>query len=390
MSSTKTSSRFVFLTVVTTRLVRLTSKTESNNVKLFISLIEAAANDIFVFQSNIVLNEVEFELIKSMIKSIESSKSFKTITSFQPREIEIIKNEDKKNPITVLWQLEQLYQRKPLIAIERCECGGVIRDDGERAFCDVCFRQYCNRCYHEHEGECNPDELLSAISLRTEYRACPNCGLLINRVAGTCEHMFCTDCFCGFDWSTRAFITSNFVNPHRDKWIELLGERRVDYMDAIEIHSNELKASLNDARLQMYATRIGYEELIDFVRLSSELSEKYMSALEKKLIVKLKLEETRRVKYYQRLYFITSETVRLLRRFNDKVLAIMNAGVSIDANETPIENALNEAILIFNKELSDFNLFSSSNLTLFILFNRKRECLNLLNSIASKLDISFE
>ena len=426
---------------MTTKLVRLTSKAESNNSALFVSLIEAAKNDVFVFQSNIVLNEVEFELIKSMLKSIESSATFKLLTSFQYRELEIIKNEDKKSSITVLYQLEQLYQQKSTIAICRCECGGVIRDNGEHAYCDVCFQQYCNQCFRKQTSslserssgsihECKREDVLSAIALRNQYRACPNCGLLIDRTIGTCEHMFCTDCFCGFDWNTRAFITSNFVNPHRDKWIELLGERRVDYMDAIEIHSDELKASLNDARVQMYASKIGYEELLNFVKLSSELSSKYISALEKKLLIKLKIEESKRVKYHQRSYFVAKEIERMLKRFNDKVLSILNAGISIaSSNESeqtefgkhseqtefgkhseqtefgkhseevtsapkPSESsavirALNQAIIDFNKELNDFSVFSA-NTTLLTVLYRRRDCLNLLNSISAKLDLSFD
>ena len=390
---------------MTTKLVRLTSKAESNNSALFVSLIEAAKNDVFVFQSNIVLNEVEFELIKSMLKSIESSATFKMLTSFQHRELEIIKNEDKKSSITVLHQLEQLYQQKSTIAICRCECGGVIRDNGEYAYCDVCFQQYCNQCFRKQASshECKREDVLSAIALRNQYRACPNCGLLIDRAIGTCEHMFCTDCFCGFDWNTRAFITSNFVNPHRDKWIELLGERRVDYMDAIEIHSDELKASLNDARVQMYASKIGYEELLNFVKLSSEQSSKYISALEKKLLIKLKIEESRRVKYHQRSYFVAKEIERMLKRFNDKVLSILNAGVSIaSSNESeevtsapkPSESsavirALNQAIIDFNKELNDFSVFSA-NTTLLTVLYRRMDCLNLLNSISAKLGLSFD
>lgn len=380
---------------MSTRLVRLTSLCDSNNAELFKTLIEAAKHDVFAFQTNIVLNEADYRLVKLMFKAIEGSASFKTLSSFKEEELRIIKNEDNKSPLTVLSQLEKLYQQKPLIAICRCECGGVIRaveaaNAEEKAFCDTCFKQYCNRCYRAHEGPCDSDELLTAIAIRTQYRACPNCGLLIDRVLGTCEHMFCTDCFCGFDWNTREFITSNFVNPHREEWLEILGERRADYIDAIEIHSAELRASLNDARLQMHASDIGYSQLLDFVKLSSELSSKYIAALERKLILKLKIEEPKRVKYYQCTYFLVYEINRMLRRFNDKILAIFNAGASIADNDKESEiSAIKQAIINFNEELKDFSVISG-NITLYTILCRNSECLQYLNSTASDFDIRFE
>lgn len=380
------------------RLVRLVSGEENrsappyDDVNLFTILIQAAANERFVFQSNLVLHDSNVKLIHQMMEAIASTRMFKEITLFSFQELMIMKNEDNKSRITMLLLLEALHEKHPLKTIGRCAfCRGVVRlseasiEHDLACFCDICFAQYCPKCWKpKHEGDCNADDLASVNQLEIETRACPNCGLRIDRMVGTCEHMFCTDCFVGFDWNNSSFITTNFVNPHRDKWLESLGEKKADYIDAIEIHSHELSQALEDTRLVNFYQGTMFEHILKFIHLSKDCSSKYIASLEKKLIVKLILETSKRAKYYQRVYFSSIEAQRILNRFNDRILSTLIAAESTSDN-TSLITITHNILKQFIDELSYFFSLIDNNVTLLTILNRNKESVIALKTFAEQM-----
>lgn len=381
------------------RLLRLTSDEGRDDSELFTTLIHAAMNERFVFETNFILHDSNAKMLNQMMDAIASTASFKEITLFSLQELLIVKNEDDKSRITVLLLLERLFQRHPLKTIGRCAfCRGVIRmstshdTNGMSCFCDVCFAQYCPHCWRpKHEGSCDTDEIASVIELEQRTRACPNCGLRIERVQGTCEHMFCSDCFVGFNWNDASFITTNFANPHRDKWIESLGEKKADYIDAIEIHSDELKHALDDTRLINFYQETKFASILDFIRLSKEHSSRYISSLEKKLIVKLILENSKRAKYYQRVYLVSIETSRILNRFSDRLLSMLITNMETEhpSHENPrLLRFIHDMMHEFIDELASLFSLADNNITLSTILNRNKETIDVLKTFVSNIDIS--
>ena len=103
-----------------------------------------------------------------------------------------------------------------LTVIRRCghpDCNGVIGGQG----CIMCGRQQCAVClgaYHgRDEHECKKEDLASIKAAQTSGRACPKCGVHIQRVSG-CPTMFCVLCKTSFHYGSGAVYTGNPHNPH--------------------------------------------------------------------------------------------------------------------------------------------------------------------------------
>lgn len=84
--------------------------------------------------------------------------------------------------------------------------------------CGTCLRKFCARCREpkldEAEHACDPGTVETIALIARATRACPNCGMAIERVSG-CDHMWCTGCDTGFSYATGQRIANHRnTNPH--------------------------------------------------------------------------------------------------------------------------------------------------------------------------------
>jgi hypothetical protein len=106
--------------------------------------------------------------------------------------------------------------------IRKCpmtDCRGFLSTQWK---CGSCDKRICNKCNEERleselnaEGDhlCKPENVATTELLNKDTKPCPECGTLIFRVSG-CNHMFCVDCHCSWDWSTQTVLKGNNTNPH--------------------------------------------------------------------------------------------------------------------------------------------------------------------------------
>ena len=98
--------------------------------------------------------------------------------------------------------------------INRCTCGGVIRDYE----CVSCHKSYCHECCEVIDPEsmhiCDPEARSSWKEMLKTSTACPTCGTRIQKSEG-CADMWCTQCQHGFDYNTGRIKTGDFHNPER-------------------------------------------------------------------------------------------------------------------------------------------------------------------------------
>jgi hypothetical protein len=95
--------------------------------------------------------------------------------------------------------------------------------------CGTCLKQFCSACRElkaEHHV-CDPDVLASIQAILSDSRACPGCGMSINRVSG-CDQMYCTLCDVPFSYSTGRRILGVIHNPH---YFERLRQLRAEEGD---------------------------------------------------------------------------------------------------------------------------------------------------------------
>ena len=105
-----------------------------------------------------------------------------------------------------------------------CTCGGkfIKLKDRCSAICTLCEKCICTKCGTQKTlnspHSCNEEEKLNFETIKRNSKACPNCGVRIQRSEG-CSQMFCIICHIGFDYNTGEIIKSNFHNPHRAEWL---------------------------------------------------------------------------------------------------------------------------------------------------------------------------
>ena len=84
-----------------------------------------------------------------------------------------------------------------------CSCGGPILEHR----CLLCDQRYCKHCYEKYNAHhsCDPEVLETIKVLDETTICCPKCLTRIQKISG-CDHMFCTNCHCNFDWKTGQII----------------------------------------------------------------------------------------------------------------------------------------------------------------------------------------
>lgn len=64
---------------------------------------------------------------------------------------------------------------------------------------------------------CNPDDVLTAKSIKKDTKPCPKCASLIYKISG-CDQMWCTQCNTAFSWQTGEIEKGRVHNPHFYEW----------------------------------------------------------------------------------------------------------------------------------------------------------------------------
>lgn len=84
-----------------------------------------------------------------------------------------------------------------------CACGGPIIS----RVCLLCDQHYCDHCEEPINGfhHCSQDRLSSIAVINETTIKCPKCYSRIQKSEG-CDHMYCTQCRCNFDWITGKLI----------------------------------------------------------------------------------------------------------------------------------------------------------------------------------------
>ena len=80
-----------------------------------------------------------------------------------------------------------------------CSCGGPILEHA----CLLCGQRYCKHCHERYNTyhSCDPGVLETIKVLDATTIRCPKCLTRIQKASG-CNHMFCINCHCNFDWKT--------------------------------------------------------------------------------------------------------------------------------------------------------------------------------------------
>lgn len=106
-----------------------------------------------------------------------------------------------------------------------CSCGGPILGHT----CLLCGQQYCKHCHEQYNTHhsCDP-EILETIKVLDETTIrCPKCLTRIQKISG-CDHMFCTNCHCNFDWKTGQIIKES--EQTNDMYEETVHTTEREYM----------------------------------------------------------------------------------------------------------------------------------------------------------------
>ena len=108
---------------------------------------------------------------------------------------------------------EPVQERRAFVAA--CpteECRGFLSTQYK---CGTCLKLFCSACREikNEDHQCDPGTVESIKAILQDSRACPGCGMSINRVSG-CDQMFCTQCDVPFSYATGLRIQGVIHNPH--------------------------------------------------------------------------------------------------------------------------------------------------------------------------------
>lgn len=118
--------------------------------------------------------------------------------------------------------LTELYQfcntkappedRRTFVAACPTDCKGFLSNFYK---CGTCLKTFCASCREEKQAghECDPETVATIKAILQDSKACPGCGMSINRVSG-CDQMYCTLCDVAFSYKTGQKVTGVIHNPH--------------------------------------------------------------------------------------------------------------------------------------------------------------------------------
>ena len=107
----------------------------------------------------------------------------------------------------------------------KCSCGGPILEHA----CLLCGQLYCKHCHEQLNAyhSCNPEVLETIKVLDETTIRCPKCLTRIQKTTG-CDHMFCINCHCNFDWKTGQIIKES--EQTNDMYENAVHDMERDYM----------------------------------------------------------------------------------------------------------------------------------------------------------------
>ena len=146
--------------------------------------------------------------------------------------LKTLKHDGKINEMTCC--PSKFLKRLSTDADHTCECGGAIINDE----CVLCKSHYCIHCHEKMKENhtCSQEKLDTMKVLEKTTVKCPRCHLRIQKSQG-CDHMFCTQCHCNFDWVTGKAIAAS----------EQTNEMFFDYMTELEHEYSFYLTSLMEA-----------------------------------------------------------------------------------------------------------------------------------------------
>ena len=129
-------------------------------------------------------------------------------------EISTLRNNNIKNP--------KQNMREFIRQCPADDCRGFLSTQWK---CKVCDIYVCSKC-HSIKGHvldadnphiCDKNDLASIVALKRDTKACPTCGVPINKISG-CDQMWCTQCQVAFSWRTGRRVNGVVHNPHFYQW----------------------------------------------------------------------------------------------------------------------------------------------------------------------------
>ena len=110
------------------------------------------------------------------------------------------------------------------------DCRGFLYDDFA---CGTCGKKACAACHEikiDDGHVCVPENVSAAKLIMRDSKPCPSCAVLIHRTQG-CAQMWCTQCHATFNWNTGKIETGIIHNPHYYAWANRNGN--VDRNEAV-------------------------------------------------------------------------------------------------------------------------------------------------------------
>lgn len=368
-------------------LFTLTSENISNNAEEFINfIIKNIDNEIFIFESNIVISTDYIDRLKELYNKIKATEIYKKSKAVSMDEIRIIKSD--RNMITKYKQLIELQKAASYKVMFSCDCGGRILSNG---FCDRCFKKYCTNCYKIHSGECKRDDIETIKGVLSTSRACPNCGTRIEK-EDYCDHMWCLKCHIGFDYETGQVILSNFRNPHRDKWMKENGLTLATYIDCIQLCHDDLTTAKDNEKIKQFLTTYNYVYIyciFSFTSLAVKLSNKRLQMNENKIICKLISDEEAHIRTLRNLY-ITGKCKRLFDNLNTMVVESLKTAMVLMNDEETIERVLYENLISFSKQFYELISIIEISLNIFTCICRSEVCYHLIKQFINHCFMKYD
>ena len=149
------------------------------------------------------------------------------VPSAQPYATYVEKVENIQSQIESLKQEMASLSKPPVlgemhVACPSPDCAGYVSLTTNK--CARCDARRCPKCrsIHEEDAQCDREEVLSQDAISNTTRACPKCGVNIEKASG-CNDMFCTQCSTPFRWTTGGIIRRPYHNPYATQ------ARRSDY-----------------------------------------------------------------------------------------------------------------------------------------------------------------
>jgi hypothetical protein len=180
-----------------------------------------------------------------------------------------------------------------------CECKGVLieNENHNQFICKNCFLIVCKFCEMNITDDnhiCTEENIDSIELLKKETRNCPNCSLKISKIDG-CDHMWCFNCHCFFDWKTMKILKGKISNPDYylylreyktekenivdDKVVKYLLERKKAFEKYKNISNNRL-VSFRHHYLLGNKTREQFFNFFVNIKLKQNDAQRYLHCIE--------------------------------------------------------------------------------------------------------------